>query len=87
MEFLILSMGGAMADEANATHVIAERTGKHRQNQERVQPQWLADCLNSAVLLSVQEYLPGKVLPPHLSPFVDNEKEGYVPERQKEIDA
>lgn len=47
----------------------------------------MADCLNSATLLSISEYQPGKILPPHLSPFVDNEKEGYVPERQKEIDA
>jgi hypothetical protein len=25
--------------------------------------------------------------PPHLSPFVENEKEGYVPSRQKEINS
>lgn len=30
-------------------------------------------------------YAPGKSLPPHLSPFVNDEQEGYVPERKKQI--
>lgn len=35
--------------------------------------------------LPVQQYFPGMPPPAHLSPFVDNQKEGYVPDRQKEI--
>ena len=29
--------------------------------------------------------MPGQASPPHLSPFVDNQQEGYMPERQREI--
>lgn len=36
-------------------------------------------------LLPTSQYAPGASLPAHLSPFIDNEKEGYVPNRQKEI--
>jgi hypothetical protein len=38
-------------------------------------------------LLPTAQYKPGIPPPPHLSPFIDNVKEGYIPTRQKEINA
>eukprot|EP00762_Andalucia_godoyi_P004018 ANDGO_05709.mRNA.1 Pescadillo homolog len=52
---------------------------------EIVQPQWIVDSFNWNFRLPVSEFALGKPLPPHLSPFVDYEKEGYVPERYKEL--
>ena len=48
-----------------------------------MQPQWVFDCVNYRKLLPVEDYFPGVELPPHLSPFVQEEEGDYVPpERQ-----
>lgn len=68
------------------THHVADRPGVSRKsNVEYVQPQYIVDCLNNLFLLPTSQYAPGNALPAHLSPFVDNEKEGYLPNRHKEI--
>ena len=96
-EFCIKSFGGKVLyhvdnfdsdlyNSEDITHVVTDRPSVTvTRNREYVQPQWICDSINNNVLLPVFEYAPGKSLPPHLSPFIDDEKEGYVPERKKEI--
>ena len=85
---------GIARDDPSVTHVIVDRplpssssptpgkTGEkgREEGREVVQPQWVYDSANAGVLVPVALYGPGSSLPPHLSPFVDDEKEGYVPE-------
>jgi pescadillo protein len=69
------------------THHVIDRPAEHietREGREYVQPQWVFDCFNVGCLIPVAPYAPGRSLPPHLSPFVDDKAEGYVP-RQREI--
>lgn len=49
-------------------------------SRQYVQPQWVFDSANFRVLAQPELYAVGKVPPPHLSPFVQNEEEGYVPD-------
>lgn len=44
-----------------------------------VQPQWVWDCINAGKLLRPDLYLPGVILPPHLSPWVKPTKGVYDP--------
>ena len=70
------------------THVVIDRpiTNQNKKtNTDYIQPQWIVDCINNNYILPVTDYYPGKSLPAHLSPFVDNKKEGYVPQREKDI--
>jgi pescadillo protein len=53
--------------------------------REYVQPQWVVDCANWRVLIPTKEYAPGAPPPPHLSPFVDAEDEGYTPDYQQTL--
>ena len=76
-------------DDARITHhvldrpVIPETAAAHPGKRAYVQPQWVVDCVNKKTLLPAAAYQPGAVLPPHLSPFVDEdevrERGGYVP--------
>lgn len=97
LEFVIRSFGGQVswdgehapydADDARITHYIIDREQQPSSEYTRafVQPQWVYDSINSQILLPVEEYGIKMKLPPHLSPFVDNEAEGYTPQRAKEI--
>ena len=95
LQHLILSLGGKFATEEDTdflaknkiTHHVIDRplSGKLDSTRDYVQPQWIADSMNNLFLLPTQSYRPGVPPPPHLSPFVENAKEGYIPTRQKEI--
>lgn len=50
-----------------------------------VQPQWVFDSANFRILAPASMYAPGKVPPPHLSPFVNDEEEGYTPDFAKVV--
>lgn len=71
------STPAAAANADSITHVLVDRpmTDERRREMEAgrkwtwVQPQWVADCVNRAKVLGTEEYGPGKLLPPHLSPW------------------
>ncbi|KAG2333927.1 hypothetical protein Bca52824_005107 [Brassica carinata] len=73
-------------DESITHHIIDKPSAGHMYlSREYVQPQWIYDCVNARVILPTEKYLVGRIPPPHLSPFVDNEAEGYVPDYAETI--
>ena len=74
-------------DDETITHQIIDRplVGKSHINRAYVQPQWVFDCINENMLLPVNDYLPGAVLPPHLSPFVDANEGDYIPPEKQRL--
>ncbi|OEL24605.1 Pescadillo-like protein [Dichanthelium oligosanthes] len=95
--FIIPAFGGTVSWEGEGapfnevdediTHQIVDRPTQSHVflSREYVQPQWVFDCVNARIILPTEEYLVGRVPPPHLSPFVDNDAEGYIPEYAETI--
>lgn len=95
--FIIPAFGGIVSWEGEGapfketdqsiTHQIVDRPtqGHIFLSREYVQPQWVYDCVNARMILPTDDYMVGRVPPPHLSPFVDNEAEGYIPEYAETI--
>ncbi|KAK9707050.1 hypothetical protein RND81_07G169500 [Saponaria officinalis] len=95
--FVITAFGGMVSwegdgsplDEADQsiTHQIVDRPtqGHMFLSREYIQPQWIFDCVNARIILPTDDYLVGRILPPHLSPFVDNDAEGYFPDYAQKI--
>jgi pescadillo len=87
LEYIIFSFGGKIClDETSSsiTHHVMDRpltADKKQKTREYVVPQWVYDSINNVFLLPTSQYLPGKIPPPHLSPFIDNKMEGYMPSR------
>ena len=97
-----MSFGGAVGWEGEGspikaaspsiTHHIVDRPklpasyNNYPKNREYVQPQWVFDSTNNGFLLPCGKYAVGAELPAHLSPWVDNEKEGYTPRYAEEIE-
>ena len=88
--FVIETLGGLLVEDVNderITHQVGERGQHLKIEREYIQPQWIFDCVNENYLLPCGEYAIGQTLPPHLSPYVDEQEEGYVTERRKQIEA
>lgn len=73
MEQIIMKLGGTVQTEAfeniEKLVVICEDVEIVEEGKVYVQPQYVFDCLNSDKKLDVENYLVGKKLPPHASPF------------------
>ncbi|KAK1134089.1 hypothetical protein K0M31_011871 [Melipona bicolor] len=81
---------GASFDENDETitHHIVDRPNMTKQYISRyyVQPQWVFDSVNARELLPVEKYLIGCILPPHLSPFSDNQHDQtYIPPEERAL--
>lgn len=81
---------GATFDENDETitHHIVDRPNMTKQYISRyyVQPQWIFDSVNAKELLPVEKYLIGCVLPPHLSPFSNNQQDQtYIPPEERAL--
>ncbi|XP_076250001.1 pescadillo homolog [Rhynchophorus ferrugineus] len=81
---------GATFDEndESITHHIVDRPSMPKQYISRyyIQPQWVFDCVNARDLLPVSKYFMGEVLPPHLSPFIDKERDQqYIPPEERAL--
>lgn len=101
LELVCLAFGGRVGwegptspfdiSDSSITHQLVDRpklpaSYETYKSREFVQPQWVLDCANFMFLLPIERYAVGATLPPHLSPWVDDEEEGYKPAYAEEIE-
>jgi pescadillo protein len=102
IELVCLAYGGKVgwegpnspisATDPSITHHVVDRPklpssyNSLPKSREFVQPQWILDCANFQFLLPIAKYRVGATLPPHLSPWVDDEEEGYKPAYAEEVE-
>ncbi|KAK2163984.1 hypothetical protein LSH36_71g05103 [Paralvinella palmiformis] len=102
LTFIIRSFGGQVSwdstmaagsvyqeSDESITHHIVDRPEINKQYLSRyyIQPQWVFDSVNACRLLPVEDYFMGVILPPHLSPFVEEGQDDYIPpEKRKMLD-
>ncbi|KAL1490747.1 hypothetical protein ABEB36_013394 [Hypothenemus hampei] len=75
-------------NDETITHQIIDRPSMPKQYISRyyIQPQWVFDSINARELLPVEKYFMGEVLPPHLSPFIDPERDQqYIPPEERAL--
>lgn len=78
--------------DSSITHHIIDRPklpvsfNAYPKSREYVQPQWIFDSSNFRFMLPVKKYSVGAALPPHLSPWVNDDEEGYKPAYKEQIE-
>lgn len=96
-EFAIRAFGGSVVWDGAGSNKAESDSGIHFHVMDRpnlpdsiavgrayVQPQFVFDCINAGKMIDALDYLPGKILPPHMSPFVDSNQEGALKEEEEE---
>jgi pescadillo protein len=84
------SMPADQISSKKITHQVVDRpkmSGQKLMGRQYIQPQWVFDSFNMRSVLPIAPYAPGTQLPPHLSPFVDDQKENYIPEQRNQLRA
>jgi pescadillo protein len=63
----------------SVTYYVVDRPLQNykRDNMKLIQPQWIIDSINFNMLVPINLYAPGMVLPPHLCPFANQEEEEF----------
>ncbi|XP_066141344.1 pescadillo homolog [Euwallacea fornicatus] len=75
-------------NDESITHQIVDRPSMPKQFISRyyVQPQWVFDSINARELLPINKYFMGEMLPPHLSPFIDPDRDQqYIPPEERAL--